>query len=297
MKAAVIGNVTLDVICKTVDNVPRFDSIAFKDVYVGPGGCGSNVAIGLCALGVSTELIACIGKDSSSKIIEQAWSEFGLDTKNVRTVSDLSTGVSIGLVDSNAQPRFIHTPGANSKLTAEDIEIKRLVDRDIECLHVAGYFVLTGMLDDNLPKKLAEARENDILTSLDVVRSPRMEKPDNLYECLPHLDIFMCNLDEANIITGEKLPEIAAGKLCSYGTNCVIIKLGSEGCWMDCGKKKKLIKSSSIDAYDTTGAGDAFSAGLLAAILQGEEWKKACHFANQSGALAVKGLGATAGWN
>jgi sugar/nucleoside kinase (ribokinase family) len=50
MKAVVFGNITLDVICSPVNEVPRYESLSFDQVVVSPGGCGSNVAIGLCAL-------------------------------------------------------------------------------------------------------------------------------------------------------------------------------------------------------------------------------------------------------
>lgn len=71
MKIAVLGNVTLDVICKPVNEVPRYDSITFDRGIVSPGGCGSNVAIGLAALGIPTTIIACIGSDIAADIIKK----------------------------------------------------------------------------------------------------------------------------------------------------------------------------------------------------------------------------------
>ena len=66
MEAVVFGNITLDVICKPVDDVPRHDSLGFEEVVVAPGGCGYNVAIGLCALGVSTALVGRTGNDDAA---------------------------------------------------------------------------------------------------------------------------------------------------------------------------------------------------------------------------------------
>ena len=80
----VFGNVTLDVICKTVDDVPRYDSIAFQDAAVTPGGCASNVAIGLARLGEKPILLACMGDDQTADILVDAWEEQGVDTRYVK---------------------------------------------------------------------------------------------------------------------------------------------------------------------------------------------------------------------
>ena len=66
MDAVVFGNVTLDTLCYPVDDVPRHQSIPFDRAIVAPGGCGSNTAIGLCALGVPTALVARIGTDDAA---------------------------------------------------------------------------------------------------------------------------------------------------------------------------------------------------------------------------------------
>ena len=108
MEAVVFGNVTLDALCHPVDDVPRHESISFEQVIVAPGGCGSNVAIGLCALGVDTALVTCIGTDDAAFLVERYWGRVGLDTHFVRRLADVPTAVSVGLVDSDAQPRFVH---------------------------------------------------------------------------------------------------------------------------------------------------------------------------------------------
>ena len=70
MEAVVMGNVTIDVLCFWIDEVPRYESIAFERSVVSPGGCGSNVAIGLCALGISAALIGRIGVDPAANLVK-----------------------------------------------------------------------------------------------------------------------------------------------------------------------------------------------------------------------------------
>lgn len=301
MEAIVLGNVTLDVICKTVDDVPRHESIAFEQVAVTPGGCGSNVAVGLKALGVDTALVACLGADDAAELDERTWTRLGVDLRYLRHTSDLPTGTSIGLVDSDSQPRFIHTSGANALLTVDDLDIQCLVNEGAKVLHVAGFFVLPGLMDGRLPEALAQAREMGLMTSLDVVTSPRMDDPGTLWPCLPHLDIFLCNEHEAWRLTGKSDPKSAARILQERGGNTVIIKLGAKGCWLQVSPQSQngssgRILASQVDVVDTTGAGDAFASGLIAAILEGYPLQEACIAGNKAGGRIVGSLGAIRGW-
>jgi sugar/nucleoside kinase (ribokinase family) len=296
MDAVVFGNVTLDVICQTVDDVPRHESIAFEHVVVAPGGCGSNVAIGLCALGVSTALIGRIGSDDAAGLVETYWRRIGLDTRFIQRVEALSTGTSIGLIDHEAQPRFIHTSGANQTLTAAAIDLPLIIREGVHNLHIGGYFVLPGVMDDSFARVLARAREQGLVVSLDVVRSPRMSDPSFLWPCLPYVDIFLCNSFEASRLSGDNNPKTAARSLRSRGAQAVIVKMGKDGCWLESSFDSILIPAPTVKVVDTTGAGDAFAAGLIAALLQKKDLPEACLAGNQAGARAVEILGAVTAW-
>jgi ribokinase len=294
--AVVFGNVTLDVICKTVDEVPRHESLAFDQVAVMPGGCGSNVAVGLCALDVPTALVACIGSDDAAELVRGFWNRFGLDQRFVHVVAGQPTGTSIGLVDSEAQPRFIHTPGANAFLNVDALDLSALTEEGARALHIAGYFVLPGILDGRLPATLADAQQHGMFTSLDVVRSKRMQDPSSLWPSFPYLDLFLCNAHEAWRLTGEEQPEQAGRYLRQRGAQSVIVKLGRDGCWLESPAFSGRIKAPQVEVMDTTGAGDAFAAGLIQALLQGYKIEDACWSANQAGAQIVGTLGAVGGW-
>ena len=131
MGIAVLGNVTLDVICRTIDDVPRYESIAFDQVAISPGGCGSNVAVGLGCLKINTLLICRVGNDEAANLLRQTWKRYNIDLRFVESVSEKNTAVSIGLVDHDAQPRFIHTPGANATLTSADLDVALLLKENI----------------------------------------------------------------------------------------------------------------------------------------------------------------------
>lgn len=296
VEAVVFGNATLDALCYPVNDVPRHQSIPFERAIIAPGGCGSNTAVGLRALGVSTALVARIGTDDAASLIESYWERVGLDTRFVRRMADQSTAVSVGLIDSDAQPRFIHAPAANATLTAGDLDLPALVSKGARFLHVGGFLVLPGVKGEELAQKLAEARRAGLGTSVDVAISRNKGTPADLWPCLPHTDYFLCNTREAEFLTGVKGVEGAIQALRDRGADTVVVKLGAEGCRVASSDLDAHIPGLPADVVDTTGAGDAFAAGFVAAILDGQDLKAACEAANIAGARMVSRLGAVSGW-
>ncbi|GAB4476991.1 MAG: sugar kinase [Anaerolineales bacterium] len=295
-EAVVFGNVTLDVLCQTVDDVPRYESVSFDRVVLSPGGCASNVAVGLAALGVDTSLVCKTGEDVSGEILRKTWSKFNLDLSYVRSDPNVHTAVSVGLVDRDAQPRFVHTPGANGRLTIDDFPHELFDQKGIKVLHIAGFFVLPGLLDEGLGQFLEKAHHAGWIVTLDVVNSKRYWKPEYLFPCLKEVDIFLCNRIEAMKLTGADTAEESAQLLRREGAKVVVIKAGGEGCYLYSDDINTLIPSKVVDVVDTTGAGDAFAAGMIAALISGKNLVDACEYANVCGANVVQHLGTITYW-
>lgn len=298
MDAIVFGNVTLDVLCYPVNEVPRHESIAFDQVTVSPGGCGSNTAIGLAACGVPTGIVARTGSDDAADLLYRYWQRVGVDPRFVQQVTDLPTGTSVGLIDGNFQPRFIHTSGANRQMTAADIDPPALAAAGVRFFHIAGFFVLPNLFEQ-VAEKLAALRQQDITTSLDVVFNVRMDDPrlrSTLWAALPHLDYFIANQHEALRLTGMEEPAEAAADLRRRGAQSVIIKLGAQGCYADSPNFTGLVPGVTVEVVDTTGAGDAFAAGLIATLVRGQGLQAACQAGNQAGSRICTRLGAIAAW-
>lgn len=298
MEAVVFGNVTLDVICYPVNEVPRYDSIAFEKVIVSPGGCGSNTAVGLASLGVSTGIVARTGDDDAAGLLQRYWQRVGVDTRFVIRSPEMPTGTSIGLVDENFQPRFIHTSGANRGMTAEAIDPQVLAACGVRYFHIAGFFVLPNLFEQ-VTERLGALRALGITTSLDVVFNVRMDDPQlrqTLWAAMPHLDTFMANDHEAARLTGQADYEKAASMFKESGAEKVVIKLGAAGCYGLSETYSGIIPATKVEVLDTTGAGDAFAAGFIAASTRGEAFQDACLAGNQAGAKICTRLGAISAW-
>jgi sugar/nucleoside kinase (ribokinase family) len=297
MRAIVFGNVTLDVICRTIDEVPRYESMAFDHVTISPGGCASNVAIGLSSLGIDTGLICNIGNDDAGALLQKTWKKYDIDLRYIRVIEDMTTAVSIGLVDSKSQPRFIHTPGANRSLVSEDISMAiEAIDRGVKVVHIAGFFVLPSLLNTKFPEQLKKLKSRDTLITLDVVYSPRYWKPKYLFPCLNYIDVFMCNEKEGERLTSLTGPENITNYLHSKGANTIVIKLGGEGCYYNDKYSMGFVDAERVPVVDTTGAGDAFAAGLISALIQGKDIREACEMGNRTGSRMVSSPGAIGGW-
>lgn len=294
--AVVVGNVALDILCYPVGVVPRRQSLQLEQALLGPGGCGSNTAIGLAALGVPTRLLTCIGDDEGGRIAESYWRQIGVDTGLVIRQPGVPTGVTVGLIDHQAQPRFLYAPGANQYLHIEHIQVEDLAASARGALHIGGFFLLPQLMDPRLAESLRRSRERGWHVTLDVAMSPNMAQPESLWACLPALDVFLCNLPEARTLTGCRTPAEAADALHRRGAHSVIIKLGRRGCWLDAPGWQGILPAPRLPVVDTTGAGDAFAAGLIAACLRGADLPEACRQANQAGARMVGVRGAVAGW-
>jgi len=298
MEAIVFGNVTLDIICYPVNEVPRHESISFDNVTISPGGCGSNTAIGLAALGIPTGIVARSGDDDSADLLFRYWERVGVDPVYVNRTTGVSTGTSIGLIDDNYQPRFIHTSAANRGLTAEVIDPPAYAARGVKFFHIAGFFVLPNLFAQ-VGDKLAELRKLGITTSLDVVFNVRMDDIElrtALWAAIPYLDYFTANDHEATRLTGEKDYKHAARAFRDNGARSVIIKLGAGGCYALSDTFSGIVPANKVNVVDTTGAGDAFAAGFIAALARGGDLKDACKMGNQAGGKICTRLGAIAAW-
>ncbi|MEX2263611.1 MAG: carbohydrate kinase family protein, partial [Bryobacteraceae bacterium] len=122
----------------------------------------------------------------------------------------------------------------------------------------------------------------------------RMRQKD-LDPCLPYVDLLFMNEDEARMATGTGQPAEAARTLRAYGAGGVIVKLGEKGCSVFAEDEPIHAPAIRVPAVDTTGAGDCFAGGFLAALHRGASWSAAARFANAVAALSIQKLGAVTG--
>jgi sugar/nucleoside kinase (ribokinase family) len=293
---AVAGTIVVDVPAYPVAGMPDpggLEAVERIDLYV--GGAVANTGMALSRLGVPAGAIGCVGKDPLGQIVMEelsGWAE-GLWIREDET---RSTSATLVLVHPDGERTFISAVGANASLKQEHLPWEELVEAGTRAIHLGYALLLPGLDGAPMVRALKRARDLGLLVSLDVTWLPGASWEDAL-ALLAHVDVFCPNLREAEAITGEADPARAADALLDAGVREVVaVTLGEEGCYLKpAGGSGEYIARQEASAVDTTGAGDAFVAGMLAAWYKGHDWTTAGRVANVAGATATTELGAAKG--
>ncbi len=244
------------------------------------GSKGSNQAVGCARLGAEVRFIARIGRDTFAEMALALYREEGIDTSFIYRTADQPTGVGFILVEAGTGDNCIALdPGANESLSVADISLSP---------HPAAV-VLTQL---EIPVSAAEAalsrgRSSGAMTIL----NPAPVRPLSS-SVLQQVDILTPNQTEAKVLTGRTPeaaiePEEVARDLIQAGVKNVVMTLGERGAVIVTAAGSKHIAAIKVNAVDTTGAGDAFNAGLATALAWGENLESAVEFAVVTGGLAV----------
>ena len=299
LPVVVVGDANVDLVLRG-DVVPRFgqaEQLADSGDLV-LGGSAAIAASGVARLEVPTSLVARVGADTFGTFTLDALRGCGVDVGSVEVADGEPTGLSVNL--STPEDRAILTVlGTIPTLTGERV-INVLDARSARpgLLHVASYFLQPG-LARALPGVLARARAQGWTTSLDTNWDPAQVWA-GLDEVLGHLDLLLPNRNELRAIAGAlgepaDLDDVAlAARLARRGPR-VVVKDGADGGW-SVGADGDVVRAPgvAVDVVDTTGAGDSFDAGYLAALAYGvSDESSRVRWATVAGSLSTLGSGGT----
>lgn len=275
------GIAVCDVIVRTVRHpLPLGLLQLVDDLTVAEGGCALRTAKALGGMGIDTTLIAPVGPDRFGDILRTSVDADPLDARWVNV--DEPTSSSAILVDEAGERTIFHQIGANRALTADHIR-ERLRG---EILHVGGALVLPSLDGEPLAALLASARDQGMRTSVDVVYDAA-NRWELISPALEFMDLFCPSLAEAQAITGQEAAADAAAQLRGRGVRMVMVTDGANGCWLDSDHDRGHIPAIPVETVDSTGAGDAFTAGALIGLAQGLTPLESAHLASALGALAT----------
>ena len=247
------------------------------------GGKGSNQAVGCARLGAEVAFVARIGQDDFGGMALRLYREEGIDVAFVQQTAKQSTGVGFILVEAGSGNNCIALdPGANELLSPADVA-------QCDSALKSAAVVLTQL---EIPVAAAEAalshgRANGRTTILNP--APVRPLPASVLQLV---DVLTPNQTEAKVLTGRdpddrSEPEEVARDLLRLGVRQVVMTLGEHGALIVTASSSKHIPATPLRAVDTTGAGDAFNAGLATALASGESLESAVEFAVVTGGMAV----------
>ncbi|MFZ0963609.1 MAG: carbohydrate kinase family protein [Terriglobia bacterium] len=285
-----VGNAVADVLARPVDHLaPSGTSQPLEDVALAPGGNGINTAIALARLGVPVRLATAIGKDRFGQFLRERVRAQGIDDAGLVTLPGAKTSTSIVLVEGTGERRFLHLRGVSAFFSAAHLDWGKVAGAQI--FHYASAFAIPAFDETSLAPALKRAHELGCLTSINICWDVRGRWMRILQPALEHTDFVFPNREEGQQLTGESEPAAIAVRLREWGAKTVIVKLGAAGCYVDSPQGSFTSPGFAVHPVDTTGAGDCFAAGFLAAICRGQALTLAARHANATGALATLALG------
>jgi sugar/nucleoside kinase (ribokinase family) len=292
----VAGSVIGDIFVRTLENEPARGTLTVVDqIGFHLGGAAPNTGAVLSRLGVPVSVVGRIGSDPFGHLVRQELEKWA-DCVNLSVDKVLQTTCCVGHVFGDGERSFLYAGGACSAFCAADIDLKAELARGSRALHVGYAFLLPQLDGEPMLALFKEAKSLQMLVSLDVAYYAGPHWPE-LLKLMPYVDVFCPNRLEAEAITGETEPEAAAACLLKSGVRqFVAIKAGEQGAFVRpvCGSPEYL-RPHAVDTIDSTGAGDAFIAGILAAWYRKLGWTQAGGIANAAGALSTTKQGATEG--
>ena len=293
------GILYADVACWPISHVPSEGELVPTDkIELNLGGCAANVAIDLARLGVDVMLSGCVGDDALSDFIVRSVSVPKVDISRLQKSENRCPGTALHLNVEGQDRRFICTTGANDDYTFDDELFTLIAEPNLsrpKVFYLGGFFMLRALETEQTPLFLKTAQKHGWTTLVDVVLYGDRPYWDILKPLLPHTDIFMPNEHEGEKIAGIRNPHDQAKKFLDAGAGAVIITQGENGTLYVSEKEQYRTGVYPTNYVSGSGAGDAFDAGLIAALLEGCGHREAIRWGSALGASCVRQVSTTSG--
>jgi ribokinase len=289
----VVGDLMTDVIV-AVDDPLALGSDTAAHVQTRQGGAGANVAAWLAEAGVPVVFVGVAGSDPFGAEATQVLATGGVDAR-VRLTAEAATGTCVVLVGHDGERTMLPDAGANSLLSSTDLPAELVTSA--AHLHVSGYSLMNPGSRDAAVAGLATAHAAGVVTSVDPASSAPLEAVGGpaFLALTEGVGLVFVTLDEAEVLCDSRDPVVIGARLTATYPE-VVVKRGADGAtWFS--RDRPAGESAPAVAprgpvVDTTGAGDAFAAGWLAARRRGEPPSRALAEATQAASLVVTRFGA-----
>ncbi len=293
--AITIGIHIVDILGYPVPAVPAGQGLALLErIHMTPAGTCAATAVDLAKLGVKVGTIGVVGEDELGEWLVRRMGEQGVDVSQLHRNGDAPTSATMLPIRPNGERPALHVIGANALLSPAHIDWD--VVAKAKHLHIGGTSLMALLDGEPTAAVLERARKLGLTTSMDLIYSPDRDQEALFGPCYPHLDYFLPNDEDAMAISGTSSPDDAATWFLGRGVGAAVITLGAEGAlYADATGERFVTPAIAVDVVDTSGCGDAFSAGLIAGIVEGKSAADAVRLGVACGSLVATGLGSDAG--
>jgi sugar/nucleoside kinase (ribokinase family) len=288
------GIIVADHVSSPISHLPAAGELIMAErLILTIGGCAANVAVDLGKMGVAAAVAGRVGDDIFGRVVGEMLRDHGVDVSAVRVSKGVDTSQTLIVNVVGEDRRFIHTFGANAEFGAVDIPLE--VIRRCRVLYLGGYLLMPDVRQDELASVFADARKAGVKTVLDVATPGPANYLPRLERLLAHVDVFLPNNHEAELIGGQGNPIRQAEFFHRMGAGTVVVTRGSEGAVLVSDKARLRAGVYAVEFVDGSGGGDAFAAGYIYGLLNDMDARGCLRVASALGASCVRAIGTTPG--
>lgn len=288
-KIAVIGSSNTDMVVRTPHFPAPGETILGGEFLMNAGGKGANQAVAAARSGGEVFFIGKVGSDIFGKNSIKNIKKEGIDVSGISTDPEAASGVAQIIVDEKGENSIVVAPGANQKLSREDIDNAEDQIRQAD--------ILLMQLEIPVDTILYAANKAHRLGKKVILNpAPATQLPDDLFTSLY---MITPNENETELLTNIKVTDEssaaeAAKSLKNRGVRNVIITMGSKGAYVYTDELKQMVPAFDVQAVDTTAAGDCFNGALAVELSRGMDMIESVQYANRAASIAVTRPGAQA---
>jgi len=293
MRALALGVHVLDVLVRPVERIPEGQGgTLVEEIRITPAGPAGGTAVTLAKLGAEVRSAGALGRDALGDVLVELLGRWGVDTALLVRRDEVQTSASVLPIRPDGSRPAFHVVGANATYSAADAPWEAIAAADY--LHLGAPELMGGV---EAARILAFAREHETVTSADLLAPGELaaQLADWIAPALEHLDYLLPNEEQVLGLTGAD--ELVGGcrALLDRGVGCVAATRGADGAVVVDREAVRSVEAFPVPVVDTTGCGDAFSAGFLRGLSLGGDRRAAALLGCAAAALVAGGLGSDHG--
>jgi sugar/nucleoside kinase (ribokinase family) len=291
MRAICMGVHVLDVLVRPVEAIPEGQGGKLVDeIKITAAGSAGGTAITLAKLGAEVRSAGAIGADAIGEMLVALLEARGVDTALLARREGVQTSASVLPIRPSGERPAFHVVGANATYGPDDVDYDALAGATH--LHLGGPEFMGGEVAARI---LSFAHERGVVTSADVLAPGEIGVLEWIADALPHLDYFLPNDEQVLGFTGAGELLDGCRALLERGAGCIAATCGADGALVVGDGVAARVPAFAVEVVDTTGCGDAFSAGFLRGLALGQDVIAAASLGCATAGLVAGGLGSDYG--
>jgi sugar/nucleoside kinase (ribokinase family) len=286
-----LGAHIFDVQLRPVQAIPEGQGVALvEQIRFSPAGAAGGTSLTLSKLGARVRSAGAIGADPIGDLFLTMLQRHGVDTSLLLRRDGVQTSSSVLPIRPDGSRPAFHVPGANLTYGPDDAPHDAITRATH--LHIGGPELMGG---EAAAQILSRAKSAGVVTSADILTPGDPGVLAWISPALAHLDYLLPNDEQVIGLTGAATLEQGCRELIDLGVTCVVATCGADGALAVTADETVQIPAFTVDVVDTTGCGDAFSAGFLRGIGLGRDVRGSARLGCAAAALVAQGLGSDHG--